>query len=326
MWNSALGRLTFFFMFFCMTCCPLEGIADTHAPVSENVALVNGTAITRISFQQEVKAVQAQIRQSGKQVDAEIFEKIQREILDELIDSELLYQASQKEGLKISSADIEKEILNVRRRFPSEKAFQRGLEKLGMTMDEMKEKLIKSLTIETFITQHITRDISVAETEIRNFYDSRPELFESPEYVRASHILITVPDEAEPSVKKAAQNKLKEIEDRLKNGEDFAELALKYSDGPSKDNGGDIGFFERGEVKAFEDAAFDLPTGQISSIVKTRFGYHLIKTTDRMQDPPIPYQTAQYDIRKKLELEKSKQCLDEYLKKIRPNAKIEIYR
>lgn len=319
-------RFIFFFLMICLACLSLQATAETATPPSDPIALVNGVAITHKSFQQEVLAAQAQLNQSGKSMDASAFEQMKIEILNELIDTELLYQASQKKGLQVAAATIEREFLEVRQRFPSEKAFTRGLEEMGMSHAEMKEKLAKSLTIETFITQHITQDISVTETEIRQYYDNRPELFESPLYIRASHILITVPAEATQTEKEAAKKKLKQIEDKLKNGEEFAELAIKYSDGPSKANGGDIGFFERGEmVKPFEDAAFALSKGQTSSIVETQFGFHLIKTTDRMQDPPIPYKIAQYDIRKKLKLEKSKQRLDDYIKDLKPAAKIEIF-
>lgn len=324
--NTIICRFIRFFSMICLSCWSLQAAAETIAPPLNPIALVNGVAITQKSFQQEILAVQAQCKQNGSPMDTDAFDQIKKEILNELIDTELLYQAGQKKGLQVAAATVEKEFLKVRQQFPSEVAFTRGLEKMGMSLTEMKEKLAKSLTIETFITQHITQDISVTEAETRHYYDSRPELFESPLYIRASHILITVPSEAAQPEKEAAKKKLTRIENKLKKGEDFAELAKKYSDGPSKANGGDIGFFERGEmVKPFEDAAFALSKGQTSGIVQTQFGFHLIKTTDRMQDPPIPYKTAQYDIRKKIALEKSKQRLDDYLKDLKQAAKIEIY-
>lgn len=306
-------------------CWAMWADAEALRPSSENIALVNGAPITRKSYEQEVLSVKAQFAHSGKPLDGSQLKHIEKEILDELVESELLYQASQEKGVCVDEAHVEREFLSIRQQFASEKAFQKGLEEMNMSVSEMKEKLKKSLIIEAFITQHITQGVTVAEDDVERYYQNRPELFESPLYIRVSHILITVSPEASSSDKDAAKNKLRQIEEQLKDGADFAELARQYSDGPSKVNGGDIGFFERGEMeKSFEDAAFALPKGCVSGIVETRFGYHLIKTTDCMQDPPVPYKIAQYDIRKKLELEKSRQLLDSFLKDLRGTAKIEV--
>ncbi len=315
-----------FLLILCMTCWTFPATAEASSPITETIAIVNGVAITSKSYQQEILAVQAQIAQSGKQMDKNEIEKLKKEILNELIDSELLYQDSQKKGVHISEAQIEKELLSIRQRFRSEEALEKGLAEMGMSVAEMKKKLEKSLVIEEFITKQITHGITVAENEIQHYYDSQPELFESPLILKASHILITVSAEANQTDKELAKKKLKGVEDKLKKGADFAELAKKHSDGPSKANGGDIGYFERGEmVKPFEDAAFALAPGETSSIIETQFGFHLIKATDRMQDPPIAYKIAQYDIRKKLELEKSRITLDKYISNLKHVAKIEIF-
>ena len=122
--------------------------------------------------------------------------------------------------------------------------------------------------------------------EVLTYYNSHPGDFPAPERVHAAHILIKVDKDAKPEVDAAAKKKAEELSVRARKGEDFAELAKKYSEDPgSKDKGGDLGAFARGSmVKPFEDAAFSMAPGQISDPVKSPFGYHVIKVDEKL--PP----------------------------------------
>lgn len=296
-------------------------------PATSAVARVNGVEITRKSYAQEILAARAQMTQIGQSVDEDRFGKIRDEILADLIDSELLYQDSLKKGVLITDAQVDAEMNSLKRRFANEKAFEKWLDEMNMSVAEMKEKYKKSTAVEALVTQQITRDVTVSEEEIKQYYDNHPEEFASPLFVRASHILIAVAPEATPGEKETAMKKMKAVEEKLKKGEDFSELAKQYSEGPSRVNGGDIGHFQQGDmVKPFEDTAFAMPVGAVSGIVETRFGYHLITVTDKQQDAPVPFKIATYDIRKKITWEKSMKKLDAHLNTIRKDAKIEIFR
>ena len=126
-------------------------------------------------------------------------------------------------------------------------------------------------------------NIVPTDKEIAAFYKEKLNtLFSYPERVRAQHILIAVTPDASAKSRQEAKAKAEKVLEQLKKGGDFAKLAAEYSDDPgSRDHGGDLGFFERGQmIKPFEDAAFSLKPGQLSGVVETRFGYHIIKVNE----------------------------------------------
>ncbi|MGD9335544.1 MAG: peptidyl-prolyl cis-trans isomerase [Desulfobacterales bacterium] len=160
--------------------------------------------------------------------------------------------------------------------------------------------------------------------EIRTFYDTHPNSFKKSEQVKASHILIKVDSQAERSVKDEKKAKLQKIQERLKAGEDFAVLAKEISECPSNIKGGDLGYFGRGQmVKPFEDVAFELKKGEVSDIVETRFGYHLIKVVDRKPASVMGYEDVKDKIGQYLKQEKTRQELKGYIEELRKKAMIE---
>lgn len=171
-------------------------------------------------------------------------------LLDELIAQELMHQEALDQG------------------YDKSEEFQEILK-------DAKEKLLKSSSIANFM-----KNIDVPEEEVKKYYDENPDQFIAPDAVRASHILV-------PSEEQA-----KQITQEIKEGKKTFEQAAKdYSSCPSKDNGGDLNYFHRGQmVPEFEQAAFNLEPGQMTDEpVKTQFGYHIIKTTDKKSGEKIPY-------------------------------------
>lgn len=321
-------RLIIGVLFCTISACSTKPVAlGPPDPATSAVARVNGVEITRKSYAQEILAARSQMTQSGQSIDENQFSQIRDEILADLIDSELLYQDSQKKGIHIPDEQITHEINNLRSHFATEMAFEKWLAEMNMSLDEMKKKYKKSTAVEALVTQQITRDVAVSDEEIKQYYDTHPEEFESPRFVRASHILIAVAPEATPAEKESAIEKIKAVEKKLKTGETFPELAKQYSEGPSRINGGDIGYFQQGDmVKPFENAVFAMPVGAVSDIVETRFGYHLITVTDIHQDSPVSLKTATFDIREKITWGKCMKKLDAHLNMIRKDATIEIIR
>jgi len=124
--------------------------------------------------------------------------------------------------------------------------------------------------------------------------------------------------------KSEAKEKIKTIQLKLKKGEGFATLAKEFSEGPSKNNGGDLGYFQRGQmVKSFEDVAFALRTEEVSDIVETQFGYHIIKVEDKKPEKTIGYKDVKDDLAQHLKQEKTKQEVNKYIQKLREKSKIE---
>jgi peptidyl-prolyl cis-trans isomerase C len=180
------------------------------------------------------------------------------------------------------------------------------------------------MVIQKYIDDELALSTNVSDEEIKSFYDSHPESFTKPEQVRARHILIKVDSNAGEAQKKEARKKLAAVQARLKKGEDFAELAKKFSEGPSKSKGGDLGLFRRGQmVKPFEEVAFALPVGQVSDIVETQFGYHLIKVEEKIPASIIKFDEIKERLKAFLQQRKIGAKVQAHIAQLKEKAKIE---
>ncbi|HPC93842.1 MAG TPA: peptidyl-prolyl cis-trans isomerase [Sedimentisphaerales bacterium] len=167
--------------------------------------------------------------------------------------------------------------------------------------------------------------IDVNDADAQAYYEGHPKEFVKPEMVRASHILIAPdPNAADPNQAKAvAKAKAEALLTQVKSGADFAELAKANSSCPSKTQGGDLGTFGRGKmVKPFEDAAFALEPGEVSDVVETRFGYHIIKVTEHTDAQTVPLEEAKTGIIERLIAQKKNQAVQEYLQSLKDKATI----
>jgi peptidyl-prolyl cis-trans isomerase C len=294
--------------------------ADTEA----KVAIINGSVITQKAFDQELILMKAQVEQSGQKVEENQMPEFKKHVLNQLVTAELLYQESKQKGIKVPDDRSKQYLDDIKKRSPSEEAFKQELVAMKTTESEMLFKIGKALAIQELITKHLTTDSAVTDDEAKALYDSRPELFKKPESIKASHILIKVAPNASQAEKDEAMKKMKEIQEKVSKGEDFAELAKANSQCPSASNGGDLGFFTRGQmVKPFEEAAFSLAPGAVSSIVETQFGYHLIKTMEKKEPETVAFDAAKENIKKNLSKNKNKQQIDAHIQKLMETAKIE---
>ena len=149
-------------------------------------------------------------------------------------------------------------------------------------------------------------------------------MFKQPGQIHASHILVKVEPTAAKKEKAKARKRIQKIEKKLKKGEDFGVLAKKYSEGPSATKGGDLGFFGRGQmVKPFEEAAFALSPGKVSGIVETKFGYHLIKVTDKKPATAIAFDKVKDKLKNDLKQKSIREKVDKYVKQLKDKAKVE---
>lgn len=299
---------------------PVQG-ADT---AKDRVAVVNGTVITRQELENEVTRAKNRMAAQGQPVAGGTIEKMGQKILDQLIDMEILLQESQKQKIQITDTSVADHLAKFKARFPSAEAYEKALKELNISETDLKEKTMKGLAVQKLIEKQVTSKIEISDADRRGFYDSNPNFFEQPEQVEARHILIKSDPKDEKAQQEKALEKIKEAQQQVKAGEDFADLAKKYSEGPSGKNGGDLGYFGRGQmVKPFEDAAFGLEPGQISDIVKTRFGYHLIMVTGKKAARTIPYEEVKEKIGPHLKQQKSSESIKVYIEKLKKEVKIE---
>lgn len=288
------------------------------------VAVVNGSAITQTDFDMEVNRVEQKLYNAGKFPAEPEIAKIEKQVLESLIDRELLYQESKKRGYKVEEEAVNEQLRTLQERFPSEKEFKNALSRMNLSEAGFKASLQRNMTVESFIDNQFVQNVNVSDQELRAYFDSHPDSFTVPEQVRASHILIKVETQADEAQEAEAHKKIEMVKQRLKKGEDFAALAREFSQGPSSSKGGDLGYLRRGQtVKPFEEAAFGLQPGEVSDVVETRYGYHLIKVTDKTAETSLSFGEVQDRLSQYLKQVKVEKEISDYVEKLKEKANIE---
>jgi len=294
-------------------------------PQNPVAAIVNGKEISRDALNRELTLVTHRLAGQGQNIDKDQLEKIQGNVLDNMIDRELLYQDALKNGIKPDDKAIDAQMADMKRNFPGDAEYRQALDMMKTTEADLRTNIAQSMVIQQLIESKITPGIEITDTQSKTFYDTHPELFKKPEQVKASHILIKAADSASEADKAAARKKIEEVQGKLKKGEKFDDLAKQYSEGPSNTQGGDLGYFSRGQmVKPFEDAAFAMNKGDVSDIVVTQFGYHLIQVLDKKPASTTAYDEAKARIGEHLKREKMIEAINAHIEKIKTGAKIQI--
>ena len=310
------------FLFIGMLSFP--ALAAENKPAGDKVAVVNGVVITRAHFDKELKVHLERVSRQGQQMSDDQLKALKNEVLDGLIEREILYQQSQKADIKVDNQQVDEQMAGIKKRFPNEAEFQKALASMGLTEAEVRTQIQRGLSIRGLIDREVADKIVITDEEIKAYYTGNPQFFKQPEQVKASHILIKVEPTADEAAKTAARKKIEDVRKELAAGGDFAELAKKYSEGPSGPNGGDLGYFSHGQmVKPFEDAAFAMQVNQVSEVVETRYGYHLIKVTEKKPETTLAYDDVKDKIAEVLKRQKIQKGAQEYVESLKKDAKIE---
>ncbi|MDU2197880.1 MAG: peptidylprolyl isomerase [Peptostreptococcaceae bacterium] len=296
----------------------------------ENIATVNGSGII-VGNYEKVLGLNKQSMEAyyGNTIwDQEIEEgvkykdKFKEMILAQMIYTEVIYEAAKKENLLPTEEEVNKLIEEFNTSIKDNDAYKKQLKELGIDDNFLKYQFERNLASDNY-KEKFNKDNSVTNDEMKKYYDENKDDFYIDQ-VEASHILIKTIDDEDKKLsdeKKAeAKKKAEEVLAKAKAGEDFSELAKEYSqDTVSAKNGGDLGFFKKGEmVKPFEEAAFSMKVGEISDLVESDFGYHIIKVTDK-EDRQKTFDEVKETIRKTLQDEK---C-DAQVEKLKEEAKVE---
>ncbi len=290
----------------------------------QKVAVVNGTVINQPEFDNEMNRVLERLQRTGRFPNDLERSQIKKQVLENLIARELLYQESQTKGIKVDQKEIEAQVTALKGRFPSEVEFKNALSTMNLTEADLRFQFERDLAIRKLLDDQIGDKVAVSEKESKAYYDNNLESFKKPEQVRASHILIKVDPGAEEAKKAEARTKIESLQAKLKKGEDFGALAKEYSEGPSGPKGGDLGFFGRGQmVKPFEEAAFSMKPGQVSGMVETRFGYHLIMVAERTPESTLSYEEVKDRLEQYLKQQKVQEAIAAYVETLQGKAKIE---
>lgn len=277
------------------------------------VARVSGEEIRKEEFNKVFNVFKSQYEQQfgtdvwNQEVDGKKFGDVAKDkLLDMMIDEKLQLKKASEMGISVSDKEVDTEIENAKKYFETQEKFDEFLKGQNMDLDYFKESVKKDMTISKLI-EKLTENVSITDDEVKKYYDDHQNEFMS---VKASHILLDTKEEAE------------KILQRVKAGENFNELAKQNSKDPSaKENSGDLGYFRHGDmVEPFEKAAFALKPGEISDIVQTDFGFHIIKVEDSKLDK---YEDVKEELKSSILNDKKNAEYDKLLADMRSNAKIE---
>jgi foldase protein PrsA len=273
--------------------------------IDQIVAAVNGTPLTLAEFN-KLKVIYRYILEANYgqgiwlEKDAQgvtLGDNFDEVMLNELISQEAVYQEAVNQKIRPGDSETEAALQGYLNNIKENQELANLVKSSGITQNYLRNKVARDLVISKY-QEKISRGITINDIDIKNYYLKNLSAFESG-MVRVSHILIKTEDpgkEENRPFNEAALKKAQEVLKKVKAGEDFAALAQEYSDDPgTAQKGGKLGFFMRGQmVKPFEDAAFALKEGQISDIVQTIYGYHIIKMEEKKTETYSLQQVSSY--------------------------------
>ena len=319
--TTARLMLVALLMFLTVNSVSLAAEATT---ADEKIAVVDDVVITMAELDYVTKRYQKNVQERGGNIPEKSLDGVRSNLLEFLIGQRLLFLESGKSGIAIDDRMLEKQYLEIKKSYPGEEEFHKMLQEHNLSEAAWKKDLLITITVKQYIDEKIIKQLTITEEDAKSFYDKSIEKFKQPEQVQASHILINVDATADEKKKEEALSTIKDIQKRLKQGGDFAELAKEKSQCPSASRGGDLGYFARGKmVPSFEEAAFSLTPGKISDIVETKFGYHLIKVVDKKPADTIAFDDVKESIQQYLRADSAKKEIAAHVEKLMKKAKIE---
>jgi len=305
-----------------LSAAPLRG----QLVPAERVAAVNGEDIALADFEAALQQALHQVETPVEDLPELKLQALKRDVLDNLIGRKLAYQECLRLGFKVEGEQIEKELERVAARFSSAAEQDDAFMRAGISPTQLRERLHEDLAIRQLIEEEVFGLVEVEEWELRSFYDTHPNLFKVPALVKASHIFIAAGPDSTREERQAAVVLIRGILEQLDQGVPFSEMAIDYSQCPSSENGGDLGYFEREKmIKGFADAAFSLNPGEISDIVRTSRGYHLILVEDRRAKRKLAFEDIREQLYQNLRFEKAAPEIKAYLKTLRDTADVQIF-
>ena len=302
------------------------GSSSSTVALKDPVAVVNGEKISKADLEKNFSDALAASGANAATLTSDQKMQGYRQILDGMIMEKLVDK--QAAAIQVDKAEIDAQLAKIKSQFPSEEVFQAEMKKSGLTLDQFTANLSRSIRQSKWMQSQVQGKDSVTEDDAKKFYDANTREFTNPDLVRASHILIRTPDNATPEQLKTAENKAKAAIVRANKGEDFGKLAGELSEEPgAAQRGGDLGYFPKDKmVPEFATAAFAMKKGDVSATpVKTKFGYHVIKVTDKKPAGTATFDEAKAQIMQFLQAQKRREIFKGIMQELRQSAKIESF-
>jgi peptidyl-prolyl cis-trans isomerase C len=319
-----------------MTCLVCLGVSAADNAEKKNdlfpekiAARAKGVEITQSQVDDAFIDYRASLAVRGETLPEAQRATVEKQLMERLVVTQLLLKRATDADRKKGEESTEKVVEDMRKRASSEEVFKQQLRAVGMTVDSLRKRILEQSTCEHVLERELKSSIVISDDEARKFYDENPTKFEQPETVHVSHILLSTIDKDTRKPLPAAQRK--EKEDKAKQlrqralEEDFAKLAKENSEDPgSKDKGGEYTFGRGQMVKEFETAAFSLKPGQISDVVETAYGYHIIKLHERIPAKKSEFEKVAPEIKEALAQREMQKQLPAFFDKLKKESDFEI--
>ena len=302
--------------------------STTPAGASAVVAEVEGIKLLHDQLDREMRDKLAAIKnQMPSDRLPQVRTDLRKKLIDEFILRTLLLNEVNRQKISASEEEVTKAIDQLKATLPSGVTIEDIMEKNRINKKEMREETRLGIKINKLVLSSMDGKVKPTEKEIVRFYQANKDKFNMPETVRLRHILVAKAPGDDDKAKAEKRTKAENLRQQLLAGTDFADLARKNSDCPSKENGGDLGMVPRGQmVKPFEDAAFSQKKDAIGPLVETDFGYHIIQVLQHNAPQTINLdENTRKDIVSFLEHEKLQKAFASLVKKLRAKANIVVY-
>jgi peptidyl-prolyl cis-trans isomerase C len=269
---------------------------------------IDGRAVTLEQFRSDFEKTLV----AGQAVSAEEKISMERSFLVQVIDRELVLAQAQRLSITVPGAEVEQALQEYRRDYPGDE-FEQMLKGQGLSLEQWRRELEQQLLMEKVVRQVAYAGISVTDEEVEEYYRGRNDEFDRPAQVRARQIVVATREEGQ------------QLLGRLREGESFIDIARQHSLSADSENGGDLGFFARGQMpQEFDAAVFTLPVGRVSDLVQSEYGFHIFKVEERRAGVHLALPEVREEVREVVRGLKEEQAYQEWLQELRSRASIEI--
>jgi peptidyl-prolyl cis-trans isomerase SurA len=317
-------KITAIFLFFIFLCMP------AYAEVVDRiVAVVNDEVITLYELNAAFEPFAQNIESTYKGKDKNaVIKQTKASLLQRMVDNILIEQEAKKTGV---GATVKEEDVNnvlqdiVARQKMSMQDFLKGIAEEGKTVESVKKEIRSQIVRMRLLRREVKDKIMVSDAEIGDYYDKHRQEYEGKESVRMKQIFLPAPAESGKAVRLKTKQEALRLRELILKGESFDVLAAKYSQGPAAATGGDVGFIEKGTIlPEVEAVAFSLPVNQMSDVIESSVGFHIIQVVDKRGAGLKPIAMVREEIKAKIEDEKLEKKFDEWISSVRARSHLEM--
>jgi peptidyl-prolyl cis-trans isomerase SurA len=316
----------FRFIFWVFLIFLFEPISSSEAVVDRVVAVVNHEIITLSEVEKWIDPLQMEIHTEDRLERRERVQEFRQKVLEKLIEEKLIEQEAKRSGIKVTGKEVEAALEEVKQRnAATQEDLEKALAKDGWTLETYKKQIERKLQGIKLVNLAVKVEPKAEEKKLKDFYQKEIDRYRSTESYRPSHILFIIPKGATPEGIREIKKRCQKVLDKIKGGEDFGEMALLYSEDISHKDRGDLGYFKKGELlPTLEKEALRLQVGEVSGIIRTDFGFHIIKLLDRKGGIPIPFEEIQEKVKADYFEKEMEKALKQFISTLKEKSIIEI--